>query len=578
MIHSTMCVHSDAPLDRAQQPPRAVVLVTVVDRDERFVLQAARLLLSLRWFGGTLAHAAFVLCSIGELDREWVSFFRRHGASVHCCSPFDPSQPNITSNKLRGLEAPGLDQFEQIVLIDCDTLIVQDSSRFCVVDGVGIKIADHATVSDEKLRRALEALGIPVPERTFDYDLVDAKTFGYFNSGVVIVARDWLRPLSDRWSESCRRLLELEQTLELPAHFVEQSALCATVAGLDIPLTILPASMNLPVHLGARGYVRSYASIDPQIIHYHWLSDDQGYVTSVPLKMAQLRIDCFNARLRAEMQAGNGSGERWGWGLGNTGSAKPRPKVIVGTGWWCDDRPHEWALGDDRTRATSFFALWYRQVVRYLSPERIVVTDSHSPLKPDWRSHENVHWIELDKNYGSPNHVRVGLVDTKLSGFTKSVINGAMYAYCCDADYYVYVEQDCLIRGDDFLDHAMGESEAEIFLGRRNEGGQGIEGRPAAPMIQQSCIIVRKSGLERFIAGVMEGAETDGELSPEVKMERDLVPWEFLAVPYGRSRPIDFSETHFYAQHLTAEELEAFIELEGLHLPEESARSNLLRV
>ena len=473
----------------------SIVFVSVADRDDRFVVQAARLLLSLRWFGGSVAEAAFVLCSTAKFNWQWESFFQRHGASIHYCSPFDTNQPHITSNKIRGLEAPGLEQFEHVVLIDCDMLIAQDPSSFCKVGGVGIKIADEPTVPDELLQIVLEALDVSIPERRFDYELVDGKTFGYFNSGVVILARAWLKPFADRWSTHCRRLLELEQSLQIPPHYLEQAALSAAVADLEVPLTVLPAGMNLPVHFPSEHYVQSYNSIDPQIIHYHWLSDDQGYVTEVPLRMAQLRIDTFNARLTAELQAKCNPGNGRNWGLKYFRKGETKPKIIVGTGWWCDEQPHDWALGADLTRTTSFFGLWYRQVAKYLNPDRIVITDSHSPLKPDWQSYENIHWIELDQNYGSPNHVRVGLVDTKLSGFTKSVLNGAMYAYCCDADYYVYVEQDCLIRGDNFLTHAIGDSDAEIFLGQRNEGGKGIEGRPAAPMIQQSCIIVRKSGL-----------------------------------------------------------------------------------
>ena len=83
-------------------------------------------------------------------------------------------------------------------------------------------------------------------------------------------------------------------------------------------------------------------------------------------------------------------------------------------------------------------------------------------------------------------------------------------------------------------------------------------------MYQQSCIVVRKSGLERFISGTLAGAETDGEMSPENKMARDLKPWDTLKVPYGRSRPVDFSRTHFYVQHLQKDELMLFLQAEEL--------------
>ena len=100
--------------------------------------------------------------------------------------------------------------------------------------------------------------------------------------------------------------------------------------------------------------------------------------------------------------------------------ASGAPKVIVGSGWWCDSSMHDWALGSTATRSPAFFDLWYRQVVRCLAPLRVVVTDSASPLKPDRRAYPLLQWIELDQNYGHANDLRIGRIKTKYSGFTRS--------------------------------------------------------------------------------------------------------------------------------------------------------------
>jgi hypothetical protein len=42
-------------------------------------------------------------------------------------------------------------------------------------------------------------------------------------------------------------------------------------------------------------------------------------------------------------------------------------------------------------------------------------------------------------------------------------MDSAMFALCCDADIFVYVEQDCFAFGSDILDAAMGTSSADIF-------------------------------------------------------------------------------------------------------------------
>ncbi len=183
------------------------------------------------------------------------------------------------------------------------------------------------------------------------------------------------------------------------------------------------------------------------------------------------------------------------------------------------------------------------------------MTDSASPVKPDHGSHTSLVWAELDRNYGHANDLRMGWINTKYSGFTRSVMNGAMYALCCDADFYVYVEQDCLLFGDDLLDRAIGDVTEDILLGAPTENGVGLDGTPAARMLQQSLMIVRGAALGRFISGLLGSPWSDGEVSPEEIMERRLAPFGLLRIPFGRSRPIDFSLTHFYAQHLTDSEL-----------------------
>jgi hypothetical protein len=249
-------------------------------------------------------------------------------------------------------------------------------------------------------------------------------------------------------------------------------------------------------------------------------------------------------------------------------SRSERPKIVVSSGWWCDYETPAWRIGDPATRSPGFFELWYRLVMKYIEPTRIVVTDSAAPLKPAPAYRERVTWIELDRNYGHANDIRFGLSITKYSGGSRARILGCAYALCCDADYYMYVEQDCLVHGEHLLDAALDGTTEAVVVGGPTEGGRGlVPGTIALPMLQNSLIIVRRDGLERLLHAMILAAETDGELPPEKKMERDYAPYELLAIPYGRSRPIDFTRSHFYAQHLTASELAEFCSLEGEPIP-----------
>lgn len=233
------------------------------------------------------------------------------------------------------------------------------------------------------------------------------------------------------------------------------------------------------------------------------------------------------------------------------------PKIIVGSGWWCADAPHAWSIGASDTRSVAFFDLWYRQVMLCLAPQRIIVTDSAAPVKPNIAAYDRLEWVELDSNYGHANDIRTGVIRTGYSGFTRAFINGAVYALFCDADYYVFVEQDCLLVGEGLLQHALGDETADILVGQPTKGGVGLDGGPAAQMLQQSFVIVRRSGLVRFITGLLGSPWTDGEKSPEEIMRLQLAPLGNVQIPYGRSRPIDFGRSHFYAQHLSEAELVA---------------------
>jgi hypothetical protein len=111
---------------------------------------------------------------------------------------------------------------------------------------------------------------------------------------------------------------------------------------------------------------------------------------------------------------------------------------------------------------------------------------------------------------------------------------------------------------------AIGDSPENVLIGMPTTGGVGLNGNVAAEMKQQSLMIANRQGMEQLVSGLLAAEWTDGDLSPEMIMERQLPSLGTLCVPYGRSRPIDFDRSHFYVQHLSLEELRRFIEIEGL--------------
>lgn len=529
------------------EPPQRVAFGCTIDRDPKFPEQAFRLLLSLRNFGGALADADFYVCCVDALPSPaLVGAFEQLGAKLRRVARVDAKHG--PSNKLRFLELPELANYTHVVMLDCDTVIVDDPSPLIVAEAFGAKIADYPTISDPEFTRLFARFGLQKPPCTSTTSHTATPTIPYFNAGVCSIPGALLPRLKAAWIGWNDRLLAAGVESLFNPFYTDQASLTLAIASEQIPFRELPAAANYPGHVPS---ATPGSETTPLIIHYHGNVTPDGLLGTMPSTTSQQRADAFNELLaQVASQRHHGAPQR-------------PPKVVVGSGWWCNEARSDWNIGDDATRSRAFFARWLDQVQACLAPERIHITDSASPLKPAERNQPRLVWTELDRNYGHANDIRTGRVDAKYCGFTLSVFLGAAYAMACNADYYVYVEQDCLIFGDHFLDRAIADNPGRILVGRPTENGVGLNGGRAAPMLQQSLMIVPRARMLEFMNGLLAGDESDGEVSPEIKMTRHMPNLGFLGIPFGRSRPIDFSAPAFYAQHLTAEELEEFERLTG---------------
>jgi hypothetical protein len=132
---------------------------------------------------------------------------------------------------------------------------------------------------------------------------------------------------------------------------------------------------------------------------------------------------------------------------------------VIGTGWWCDgtgkhvDRNE---TSSNEARHLEFFDMWYDKVQKFTSPDKVVIVNSDSPIKPNFSDYINVTTIDLDKNFNGAGilqgarkkfHSSTGVNVSRTAG-TRQVFMSAWYAYYNDFDYYVWLEQDCLVYGD----------------------------------------------------------------------------------------------------------------------------------
>lgn len=255
-------------------------------------------------------------------------------------------------------------------------------------------------------------------------------------------------------------------------------------------------------------------------------------------------------------------------------------KYVITTGWWCGPKSEvnnkRVEYGSSTIREKDFFGEWYKAVNRFTSPEKILIVDSASPIKPDLPDDPRIEWISLNVNAGhSTSHIG------KFSGFTRGVVMGMLYAYNCEVDYWVYIEQDALIYGDGIIEHAIQNMDGSVMF------GSGV-GTPQ-PM-QQSFMIIKKDYIPTFLKKLTSINRTDAQISPEMKFAMVMSSWtrflprkfffqhlhfkpirkirkyllrkfnkfDILPFGHGRNRPISFDSTYFYFQHGTEKELEEY--------------------
>jgi hypothetical protein len=267
-------------------------------------------------------------------------------------------------------------------------------------------------------------------------------------------------------------------------------------------------------------------------------------------------------------------------------------KYVISTGWWCGSEDETNSVG---IKKTEFVELWSKSIEKFTNPEKIFVVDSNSPVKPKYDNKfisSKLEYVSLLENAGhsaNPNHL--GLY----CGWTRAVLMGVEYAHMCDVDYYVYVEQDSLLYGENIIEHAISKMTKPYMFG----DAKGL-GHP----LQISFFIIHKSKFKDFINSYKELTVKDNVISPEKKicistskMLQIIPQWiyeiyepdkprllekikiriyvrlmnylgNFNTLPFGyggysKRTGVNFDDKYFYFQHASKDEIDKYIKLIG---------------
>jgi hypothetical protein len=273
----------------------------VAEPTAKYLDQAERLLQSWRWFAGRYAKADFHVCVVGDVAVSDRARYEKYGAHVRCVSRF--SAHHAASNKLRFVELAEAANADRVVLLDCDTIVVQEPSELFDGEPLIAKMADVATVPTAVLHRILAEFGIASPPAICRCTVSDEPTIPYFNAGVLSFSSRAMKELVPEWIRFNRMLIERIELLAERSGFCEQASLSAAVAATGIPFTALDNRLNFPAHFQDRPVNSCFGQTDPKIVHYHWLVDDQGRLLGSPYPNVNRRIEAFNRRAADEARA-----------------------------------------------------------------------------------------------------------------------------------------------------------------------------------------------------------------------------------------------------------------------------------
>jgi hypothetical protein len=275
-----------------------LLLGCVADNNPRYLSQALRLLKSIRWFGGGCAHCDFILCVIHSVEPRYVRDCSSFDADVRVVPRYSAAYP--VSNKLRFLQQPDLVRYEKILLLDCDTLIVQDPSPALGGRLLHARLAGLQNPPYAVLERIFQVFGVPLPPRAYKTTVSSEPIIPYFNTGVVGLHDGLISSLVPAWIGFVNELLNRMELLAGFEWFLEQVALSLAVATTGCEFDVLGAEMNFPFHLAAdvsESRRALFQGIDPRIIHYHSLVEASGNIMVSGYPLADSRISQFNRRL-----------------------------------------------------------------------------------------------------------------------------------------------------------------------------------------------------------------------------------------------------------------------------------------
>jgi hypothetical protein len=280
-------------------PQRRILFTCLSESDPDWFPRVQSLVLSLRWFGGSCKAAPFVVNYVDRVPPEAASALSEMGAATRCVAPLRDRGPQ---NKLRMLDLHESFDFDVLVALDCDTVVVGDPAHHIPPSAIGAKPADYDLLTRRDWQRLYRALDITASEPSMRATSSGREIQPCFNSGVLTVPRPLCEQFRHEWLSAHSQVADAlgSDSHLIPRHlhfFADQFSLAVCLGRTSLGFAPLPVTMNFPTHVPVHGSSLS-AGAQPVILHYHDAVDDRGFLYRPRSPVAADQADAFN-RARA---------------------------------------------------------------------------------------------------------------------------------------------------------------------------------------------------------------------------------------------------------------------------------------
>ena len=286
-----------APQPQYETAAPRVLFSCVVDKAPSFAQQAWFWASSLIDYAGISPEDIIVHTLPGVGEKLSLALRARGVRTV----PILPFGDGAYCNKIAQLASPALADADHVILMDTDTLVLEDIRDLVDSDAIRAKVVDTSNPPLDVLKRIFKESGLHGFPSLVPVDTQEGVMTleGYCNGGLYCIPRKYRDVLLPVWSKCALWMLDRLHLLE-PQHrmHADQISFCLALSELCIPLKPLERRFNFPSHLAVlpkRG--------KPAVLHYHKGIERDGRITATGNADAEYKqaLDKANTLINAYM-------------------------------------------------------------------------------------------------------------------------------------------------------------------------------------------------------------------------------------------------------------------------------------